>query len=249
MRLILKNKEDKDLELQYIVKRLCERQISYDKEKGQVVKQLQSIYKEKYRHKYSRITTIILNSLKNNKNKEEALMTLAQNLRGLEKIIEESKEVEDIKLELEKFYDHINLECIRLQDSGDTISRLENASRALDKKHRELEENLNKQQTQYITILGVFASIVLTFVGGLVFSTSVLSNIHKADIYLLVFAMAFIALFFGNILYFLFSFLARIVLVERLQETHFSKFIYWFDAILILLIFIGLFGSTFKYTF
>ncbi|NID08361.1 hypothetical protein EGM91_007145, partial [Helicobacter pylori] len=71
----------------------------------------------------------------------------------------------------------------------------------LNKNYKKLSEELNKQQTQYITILGIFASIVLTFVAGLTFSTSVLSNIDKANAYRLVFVMAFIALFFGNILY------------------------------------------------
>lgn len=80
------------------------------------------------------------------------------------------KKNKEIKLNLEKFYDHINLECIRLQDSNDKINRIKNVSKGLDRKYKELKENLNKQQTQYITILGIFASIVLAFVGGLVFS-------------------------------------------------------------------------------
>ncbi|GAA7136888.1 hypothetical protein Kyoto68B_03150 [Helicobacter pylori] len=35
----------------------------------------------------------------------------------------------------------------------------------LNKNYKKLSEELNKQQTQYITILSIFVSIVLTFVG------------------------------------------------------------------------------------
>ncbi|EFC31809.1 hypothetical protein C414_000470008 [Campylobacter jejuni subsp. jejuni 414] len=119
---------------------------------------------------------------------------------------------QDVKLRIAKFYDHVNLECVRLQDSSEKISHLQNT-------YKELSENLNKQQTQYITILGIFASIVLTFVSGLVFSNSILSNIDKASIYRLVFVMAFIALFVGNILYFLFAFLIKISLNIHFQTN------------------------------
>ncbi|EJB63238.1 hypothetical protein HPHPH44_1679 [Helicobacter pylori Hp H-44] len=155
-------------------------------------------------------------------------MTLTQNIRTL-KEIQDNKEVENIKPKLEKLYDHMNLECIRLQDFDEKMSRVKDVSNKLEddlnKNYKKLSEELNKQQTQYITILGIFASIVLTFVGGLAFSTSVLSNIDKANAYRLVFVMAFIALFFGNILYLLFSFLSKISLSKgkKMNKKFFSK--------------------------
>lgn len=230
----------RDKKLEEVVKLLCEEQ-NLSSQKEQIIQDLKEVYqgKEKYRHQYSRITTIILNSTKD---KEQAFMMLAQNIRVLEEIISEEN-LQIIKPELTKLYDHINLECIRLQDSDTKINRIKNASKNLDKKYKELKENLNKQQTQYITILGIFASIVLAFVGGLVFSTSVLSNIHKADIYRLIFVMAFIALFFGNILYLLFNFLSKVALVKDEQESWCKKPIYLFNIIAIILILIGFVGE------
>lgn len=114
------NIKDKDKELGNIVKQLCEKQDLNESEKEEIVNKLEKIYEEKYRHKYSKITTIILNSTKD---KEQTFMTLAQNIRILEQIIKDEKNKE-IKLNLEKFYDHINLECIRLQDSNDKINRI-----------------------------------------------------------------------------------------------------------------------------
>ncbi len=159
----------------------------------------------------------------------------------------------------------MNLECIRLQDFDEKMSRVKDVSIRLEddlnKNYKKLSEELNKQQTQYITILGIFASIVLTFVGGLAFSTSVLSNIDKANAYRLVFVMAFIALFFGNILYLLFSFSSKISLSEEekdkeekdkeekdkeekdKEENFFKKPIFWFNLMVTILFMIGFVGE------
>ncbi|GAA7019782.1 hypothetical protein Kyoto28A_05490 [Helicobacter pylori] len=220
-------------------------------QKDQIIKDLKEIYKGEYKHKYSKITTIILNSTRD---KEQAFMMLTQNIKTL-KEIQDNKEVESIKPKLEKLYDHMNLECIRLQDFDEKMSRAKDVSIRLDnlnKNYEKLSEELNKQQTQYITILGIFASIVLTFVGGLAFSTSVLSSIDKTNAYCLVFVMAFIALFFGNILYLLFSFLSKISLSSKIflseeekdkQENFFKKPIFWFNLMVIILFVIGFVGE------
>ncbi|HEF1257322.1 TPA: hypothetical protein R8Q87_001163 [Campylobacter coli] len=223
------NRDEKNNQLRSIVEKLCKEQNFSDVDAN--IANLFEIYQEGFKHKYSELTTIILNAIKNDP--EQDLMILAQNLRGFEERLNsysqntkpEITNLQDIKLRIAKFYDHVNLECIRLQDSREKTSHLQNALKELDKNYKELDknykelsENLNKQQVQYVTILGIFASIVLTFVSGLVFSNSILSNIDKASIYRLVFVMAFIALFVGNILYFLFTFLLRI----SLKNIHFK---------------------------
>ncbi len=215
-------------------------------QKDQIIKDLKEIYEGEYRHKYSKITTVILNSTRD---KEQAFMMLTQNIKTL-KELQNNQEVESIKPKLEKLYDHMNLECIRLQDFDEKMSRVKDVSIRLEddlnKNYKKLSEELNKRQTQYITILGIFASIVLTFVGGLAFSTSVLSNIDKANAYRLVFVMAFIALFFGNILYLLFSFLSKISLSKEKkdkQEIFFKKPIFWFNLMVTILFMVGFFGE------
>ncbi len=206
--------EDKDKKLEEIIVLLCgEGDLSGQKD--QIIKDLKEIYEGEYKHKYSKITTVILNSTRD---KEQAFMMLTQNIKTL-KEIQGNKEVESIKPKLEKLYDHMNLECIRLQDFDEKMSRVKDVSIKLEddlnKNYKKLSEELNKQQTQYITILGIFASIVLTFVGGLAFSTSVLSNIDKANAYRLVFVMAFIALFFWEYFVSAFFFLIKNILIKR----------------------------------
>lgn len=210
------NRNEKNSQLRSIIEKLCKEQIFSNVD--DIIANLFEIYQEGFKHNYSELTTIILNATKNDP--EQDLMILAQNLRGFEEKLNshsqntkpEIANLQDIKSRIAKFYDHVNLECVRLQDSSEKISRLQNT-------YKELSENLNKQQAQYITILGIFASIVLTFVSGLVFSNSILSNIDKASIYRLVFVMAFIALFVGNILYFLFAFLIKISLNIHFQTN------------------------------
>ncbi len=233
--------EDKDKKLEEIIALLCEKG-DLSSQKDQIIKELKEIYEGEYRHKYSKITTIILSSTRD---KEQAFMTLTQNIRIL-KEAKDDKEIEAIKPKLEKLYDHMNLECIRLQDFDEKMSRVKDVSNKLEddlnKNYKKLSEELNKQQTQYITILGIFASIVLTFVAGLAFSTSVLSNIDKANAYRLVFVMAFIALFFGNILYLLFSFLSRISLSKErkdTQENFCKKSMFCFNLMVTILFVIG----------
>ncbi|GAA8953647.1 hypothetical protein HpSP24_04060 [Helicobacter pylori] len=206
--------EDKDKNLEKIIVLLCE-EGDLSSQKDQIIKDLKEIYEGEYKHKYSKITTIILNSTRD---KEQAFMMLTQNIKTL-KEIQDNKEVESIKPKLEKLYDHMNLECIRLQDFDEKMSRVKDVSIKLEdelnKNYKKLSEELNKQQTQYITILGIFASIVLTFVGGLAFSTSVLSNIDKANAYRLVFVMAFIALFFWEYFVSAFFFFIKNILIRR----------------------------------
>lgn len=211
--------------LKDVIEKLCKQQGDFEEE---VIRPLQLIYQEnngqKYRHKYSKITDTILN-VSRNYGQEQTLMIISQNLRVLEEKIE-NKNTDEFKIQFAKLYDHINLECIRLRDFDNKINEVKDVaakeSEKLQKKYEGLESNLNKQQTQYITILGIFASIVLAFVGGFVFSSSVLSNIDEVSIYRLVFVIAFIALFFGNLLHQLFNFLLKITSRTTKEEKSIS---------------------------
>lgn len=229
------NLEEKHQELEKIVKRLCQDQ-ELEKDWSSILKQLSEIYEGEYKHRYSKLTAMILSSTKD---REQDLMKLAQNLRGLETRLKQEQYDDNIKKQIEKLYDHMNLECIRLQDSGDRIKQLQSISNELDANYKELKDNLNKQQTQYITILGIFASIVLAFVSGLVFSNSVLSNIEKASIYRLVFVMSFIALFVGNILNALFNFLSNIVSIKDNKSAWYRQSFSWFNGIILFVMIIN----------
>lgn len=69
---------------------------------------------------------------------------------------------------------------------------------------------VDKNKVDFIGVLGLFSGIIITFVAGLVFSGSILQNIHQASIYRISFVILVLALFIFNIIYICFFFIIRI---------------------------------------
>ena len=65
-------------------------------------------------------------------------------------------------------------------------------------------------QKEYITILGIFSSVVLAFVGGITFSSSVLQNIDAVSIYRLLMIIDLLAMVLINSIYILIKFIMHI---------------------------------------
>lgn len=152
---------------------------------------------------------------------------------------DDHNELIDISKEIIKLYDHTNLDISRInytkRMSGETLSELtkakiviENLQNQLKESEQEREkatEHLNsesqklkdevrdgqkKMQNEYITILGIFAAIVLAFTGGMSFSSSVLENIHKASPYRLLAISLILGLILFNLVWLLIDFLRDI---------------------------------------
>lgn len=100
-----------------------------------------------------------------------------------------------------KLYDHFQL----------VVHQIENTEVILysgaEKVRTDLQSELKGIQKEYITILGIFASVVLTFVGGLVFTSSILQNMHQVSIYRLVFVIALLGLVVFDVIMILIKFL------------------------------------------
>lgn len=154
-------------------------------------------------------------------------------LTNAEKLLTYAMEKKDLDADCHKIiiklYDHCNLannqklmsfspqnaieEFItkKVKESKDTIDN-EVKSFQIESKEKmdDFEKELKSKEKQYISILGIFASIVLAFVGGLAFSTSVLQNIHLASIYRLLMVVDILALVLTNIIYLLVQFICKI---------------------------------------
>lgn len=127
----------------------------------------------------------------------------------------------NIAKQINKLYDHINLEIARmnyfkeneirtgteLQKVSDTLTHVEDNVKSMEN----TIDMADDMQKQYITILGIFASIVLSFTGGIAFSTSVLENIANARIYRTVLIVVVLAFVLTNIIYILTRFIMEIV--------------------------------------
>lgn len=111
---------------------------------------------------------------------------------------------EDCKKMIVKIYDHFQL----------ALYQIENANNIFSNSIEEAKENLQKQiksvEKEYISILGIFASIVLAFVGGITFSTSVLQNISAVSIFRLLLIVDFLAFVLINVIYILVKFIFTI---------------------------------------
>lgn len=132
----------------------------------------------------------------------------------------------DIHDSIRKLYDHLSLDIARMgySDANDRklsqgesiaelaaqVNKLKKESETISSQVDKVENQLADLQKEHITILGIFASIVLAFTGGLAFSSSVLENLHKASIYRVVVVSLIIGLILVNILFGLFYYIDRL---------------------------------------
>ena len=93
-------------------------------------------------------------------------------------------------------------------------SRVEELTAEVNKAHEmqeQMKKELNSQQREYVAILGIFAAVVITFIGGLAFSTSVLNNIDKASTEKLMIIALTIGLVLVHVIFGLFHYVDRLV--------------------------------------
>lgn len=115
-----------------------------------------------------------------------------------------------------KIYDYINLNKVQNENIKNILQ--ESVVSVKEKLHDEMK-NIERE---YITILGIFASIVLSFVGGITFTTSVLQNIDKVSIYRLALIIDFIGFILVNVMYILISFILEI---NDINKRRYNKYI------------------------
>ncbi len=133
--------------------------------------------------------------------------------RNIQTIYDKSREIssdEDFKARLEKLYDHINLDISRIAYAKEINRRQEERDKTTRIELTKLNDRAQDMQRDYITILGIFASIIITFVAGIGVSASVLNNIDKVSIYRLSFIILLLALFLSNLLNILFEFIKHV---------------------------------------
>lgn len=178
-----------------------------------LISQLRTIYQNKFRHLYSDIFHLL--TLIYSSDSQYNLRTLSKNIESVyNEVINNEDYDEEFRASIQKLYDHVNLDINRLKYT-ETIAA--SISEKVNSQNTKTSQELNiiatkaeKMQKEYITILGIFSSIVITFVAGISFSTSVLSNIDKVSIYRLSFVMVLLAIFLFNFLYLLLEFINKI---------------------------------------
>lgn len=139
----------------------------------------------------------------------------------------------DISESLKKLHDHVNLESARFGSINAQISKspesvsimkideayskassaqsmietLEGNVSKVSEKFNTIEKEMEKSKDQYITILGIFSSVVISFTAGTAFSMSVLENISQASIYRIVLIVLALGLILLNAIFALFYYI------------------------------------------
>ena len=201
----------------------------------QIIDKLKQVYtvdqtgKSAYRHEYSRIFGKMKELKDSNPN---CLEILGQNI-GL--VYEKIQKDPDINEEFFKcclkLYDHINLEIARMNYVDNITREIQNSTSKLNQNIKEIKDTsdsitneiedtkqeakklrskLDKAQQETITILGIFSAVVLAFMGGMSFSSSVLESMYLSNVYKVSFIYLLIGLVLVNLIYVLFTFIMHI---------------------------------------
>jgi hypothetical protein len=122
---------------------------------------------------------------------------------------------EDTRKIIIKIYDHVQLATHQIENASNifeySIEDVKNKlSHEISVIEKEFRNELKSIEKGYITILGIFAAIVLAFVGTITFTTSVLQNIDKASIFRLILTVDVLGLVVVNVIYLLISFILKI---------------------------------------
>lgn len=196
------------------------RLIGYDLEKSNMIQNnitMLSIYISRNRD------TINNDSIKKVKKLIKIISNECSNIILIGKSIREEINIQEVREVREK----LNWQILELEDTH--------------KKIKNLEDRLNNYNREYVTILGIFASIALAFVGGITFLVSVLQNIHNLNIWIGLVTISLLGLVLSNVLFILFSFLSNII-----RST--NKFVNnWYYILFNLLMIIILIFSLKKY--
>lgn len=150
-----------------------------------------------------------------------------------------------------KLKDHINLEVFRmkyadrqdgnlksnLREYDNKVKKMESTVGGLSKRINGIQNRLNDSTAQYVSILGIFAAVLLAFISGIVFTNSVLNNIDKVSSYRIIMVVAIIGIIMYNTIYILLKFLERFTYNNN-NKVGFGKSWLAVNGILVAIIFV-----------
>jgi hypothetical protein len=206
--------DDKQRALDECLNELANPNLSLDETRiEEYIAKFQKVYDSGFRHLYSRLFGVV-SSIQGDSNLDTTV--LAGNIEKIyHKVVEKAEQGrsgvnEEFRSRMEKLYDHVNLDISRLTYTERIVGEVNQKYSVTRAELLKLGETAKNMQRDYVTILGIFAAIILAFVAGITFSTSVLSNIDKVSIYRLAFVMLMIALLLFNLLNMLLEFVERV---------------------------------------
>lgn len=145
--------------------------------------------------------------------------------------------VEELHNEMEKAHatqenlnagiSNIEANLSEMKESVDNARKLSDEFASIQQEMNALKEKLADAQKEYISILGIFAAVVLAFVGGSMFSSSVLESMSSTNIYRVIFVVDFLAFVVVSLVYLLVSFIMAINGTPKSKPTPRAKIVRW----------------------
>lgn len=179
------------------------------------IEELAKIYGANFRHSYSMIFGVIARL-----GADSELENLQSNMQSIQRDVDllQAERIWDADVavynKICKFIDHVNLDIARVNytksESAKMLQIFNKENGDILSKVSTIDEKAERMQREYITILGIFSSIVVAFVAGMTFSGSVLNNIDKASIYRIILIISAISLMLFNLVNLLLSFISDI---------------------------------------
>ena len=235
--------EEKQKEIEKVLLELAK--VDSDVESDDIIKKFNLIYSDDFRHEYNKLFAFIIKISK--KEKTYSLDTLLSKLESIkEKISENDNSNNRIVKAFNKLYDHLSLEISRYKQynsrfelNDSELKKNEKSINKISKKIYEFEKRFNYDKdsideikNQLITILGIFASIVLTFAGGISFTISAFNSIADVGIKNVVALSLILGIIFTIVIYLLTYVIAK---VNNIQLKS-----YWICVVFIIMAIIAL---------
>ena len=163
------------------------------------IKEFSSPDRKVFRVLYSEINSVIMSL------DEERRGAFCSNAENLLLNVINAGEINDVVKIVLKIYDHIQLVNAQIDNVkgiiAPRITEVESHAKT------EIRKEIKEAEREYITILGIFAAVIIGFVGAFNFSSSVLDNIGNASLKKLVVVSITIGMVFYMIISLLIKFL------------------------------------------
>ena len=185
--------------------------------------QLKTLYSSGFRHSYSEFFPCIVEISKDDN--VHNLEYLSNNLVALQFFVEKdyldgNKEFSSLHIPLTKLIDHLNLEIARYNSysiSEQKVKDLEKRNSTLQSDLKQATEQLEaarKQvssvQAELITVLSIFAAIVLAFSGGINYMGTALTGMAEASLFKSILFVSLCGVVLFNTIFMLMYFIAKI---------------------------------------
>lgn len=176
------------------------------------------VYSGGWRHSYGVVTKYFLaNSKGNSSSLSDTLQICYENLKQVHDILAAQQDEPKTRRSLEKLLDHIDLEIVRFDYFGKGLQTLQDQTEYTKSQISKIEQasdnaqqEIKNQKIQSVTILGIFASIVITFVAGISVTNALLTNIQELSKWSMSFWSVLILGGVVNVLYSLYNMLYRL---------------------------------------